>query len=187
MQIHLSERMYTHARAAVSANPTAGFAWHVLGRWHFEVHQLGLLQRAAMVACGAWACTGASMSEARKAFEKAAALEPSRLEHQVELAKVRAVLRTANLIWKPSLSTVSTHVLSCADARLVPSSCAQLCASPVWTLTKVLNHMGDHSNALQVLRTGLELAPLDVNAHNEANYGRAELLPQLKASLQGPG
>jgi len=49
---------------------------------------------------------------------------------------------------------------------------------------QVLYHEGDHVKALRVLRAGLELTPLDVNAHNEATYGRTELLPQLEAAVR---
>ena len=83
---HHQQKADSCVRGCVPA--TCAYARALAGRWHFEVYQLGALQRAAMVACGAWACTGASTSDARKAFEKAMALEPSRLEHACELAKV---------------------------------------------------------------------------------------------------
>lgn len=89
--IEASHRIKTEAETATKLNPKDDFAWHMLGRWHQELAQIGGVTRAvAMVVYGA--LPSASYDEAVKCFQKAIALNPNRLLHQVELGRTYALM-----------------------------------------------------------------------------------------------
>lgn len=72
--------------AALKANPSNFLAWHVLGRWHYEISNLNALERAAVkVFYGGFPAS--SLKEGIAAFEKAKALSPGFILNYLELAK----------------------------------------------------------------------------------------------------
>ncbi len=72
--------------AALKANPSNFLAWHILGRWHYEISNLNAIERAAVkVFYGGFPAS--SLAEGIKAFEKAKTLSPGFVLNYLELAK----------------------------------------------------------------------------------------------------
>ncbi len=83
----LSKRIRDEAQRAIALDPKEDFAYHILGRWNFGIATLNpMLKLAARVAYGA--LPPASMEEAARNLEKAAALAPRRVIHHQQLALV---------------------------------------------------------------------------------------------------
>jgi tetratricopeptide (TPR) repeat protein len=90
-RIEASYKIKSEAEAAVKLNPKSDFAWHLLGRWNQELAQIGGMTRAlALIVYGG--LPAASYDEAVKCFQKAIALNPSRLIHSVELGRTYALM-----------------------------------------------------------------------------------------------
>lgn len=76
----------SNAEKALRLNPIHGRAWHVLGKWHYEVSGLNFVERTAVkVFYGGF--PQASIEESIRAYEKAQALEPYFALNYLELAK----------------------------------------------------------------------------------------------------
>jgi len=72
--------------AAIRGNPSNFLAWHVLGRWHYEISNLNMMERAAVkVFYGSF--PPSSLKESIKALEKSRALAPAFILNCLELAK----------------------------------------------------------------------------------------------------
>jgi tetratricopeptide (TPR) repeat protein len=72
--------------AALKTNPSNFLAWHVLGRWHYEISNLNTIERAAVkVLYGGFPAS--SLKDGITAFEKAKALDPGFILNYLELAK----------------------------------------------------------------------------------------------------
>lgn len=85
-KIENSRKIKTAAEKAVKLDPKNDFAWHLLGRWHQSLANIGGATRAlAGVVYGG--LPAASNEEAIKCFQKAMALNPKRLVHVVELGR----------------------------------------------------------------------------------------------------
>jgi hypothetical protein len=77
-------RSYTEK--ALSLNPSHGRAWHVLGKWHYEVSNLGFFEKAGLkIIYGG--LPPASFKESIRCYEKARVLEPDFALNFLELAK----------------------------------------------------------------------------------------------------
>jgi tetratricopeptide (TPR) repeat protein len=76
-----------HALTAIRIDPRHAPAHHVIGMWHQNVMQLSWLQRR-----GLWLYfkgrINASREEAQKSLERAVELEPSRIVHRIDLARL---------------------------------------------------------------------------------------------------
>jgi tetratricopeptide (TPR) repeat protein len=89
--IEASRRIKSAAEMAVKLNPKNDYAWHLLGRWHQAMAQMGSVTRAvALVVYGG--LPSASYEEAVRCFQKANSLNPARLMHVVELGRTYAFL-----------------------------------------------------------------------------------------------
>jgi len=91
------ERMeYSHeirqeAQRSISLDPTNDLAWHVLGRWNYEIANLsGPLKFFAQTLYGKF--PDASNERALECFQKAVALNPGRLANEAELGRTLAAL-----------------------------------------------------------------------------------------------
>lgn len=83
-QAENSRAIKAAAEKVIELDPRNDFGWHVLGRWYFNMANVGTVKRAlAQVAYGK--LPGASNDEALRCFEKAIELNPTRLMHYVEL------------------------------------------------------------------------------------------------------
>ena len=75
-----------YAQRALNINPNNSKAWHVLGKWYFEVSNLNFLEKAAIkIIYGG--LPDASFEKAVQAYEKAAVINPHFLLNYLELAK----------------------------------------------------------------------------------------------------
>lgn len=76
----------TNADKAIQLDPKHGRAWHVLGKWNFEVASLSGMEKTALkIFYGG--LPKASVAEAIRAYEKAKQLEPNFALNFLELAK----------------------------------------------------------------------------------------------------
>lgn len=71
---------------ALQLNPNHGRAWHVLGKWHYEVSNLGMFEKAALKLIYG-GLPPASLQESIRCYEKARSLEPDFALNYLELAK----------------------------------------------------------------------------------------------------
>lgn len=76
----------SNAEKALKLNPNHGRAWHVIGKWHYEVSNLGMMEKAG-VRLIYGGLPAASLKESIQAYEKAKALEPNFALNYLELAK----------------------------------------------------------------------------------------------------
>lgn len=77
------------ARRALALDPRHDGAYHVLGRWHAEIRRLsGLSRFFARTFLGAGIFSQASWDSAAVNLERAVELDPGRIYHRLELARV---------------------------------------------------------------------------------------------------
>jgi tetratricopeptide (TPR) repeat protein len=89
--IEASRQIKTSADKAVKFNPKNDYAWHILGRWHQALANIGGASRMlAGVIYGT--LPTASNDTAVQCFQKAMALNPKRLIHVVELGRTYAMM-----------------------------------------------------------------------------------------------
>lgn len=75
-----------NAEKALQLNPGHGRAWHVLGKWHYEVSGLNIVERTAVkVFYGGF--PPSSTQQSINAYERAKSLEPAFALNHLELAK----------------------------------------------------------------------------------------------------
>jgi tetratricopeptide (TPR) repeat protein len=75
-----------YVEMAIKSNPYNFLAWHVLGRWHYEISNLNMIERAAVkVFYGGF--PPSSLKESIVAFEKSKALTSGFILNYLELAK----------------------------------------------------------------------------------------------------
>ncbi|MDQ3549996.1 MAG: hypothetical protein M3413_00540 [Bacteroidota bacterium] len=85
-KINAVKEIRTNAEIALKYNPDHGRAWHVLGKWHYEVSNLNFFERTAIkMMYGGF--EPASLEESIKAYERAKQLEPGFALNYLELAK----------------------------------------------------------------------------------------------------
>lgn len=89
--IEASRKIKTEADKAVKLNPKNDYAWHLLGRWHQSLANIGGATRllAGIIYDG---LPAASNEQAVECFKKAIALNPKRLVHTVELGRTYAMM-----------------------------------------------------------------------------------------------
>ncbi len=83
-KVELSRLIKRDAERALALDPDYAWAHHVLGRWHYEVAELGTLARW-IVRLGFGGLPEASHAAAITHLERAIALEPEVLAHHLEL------------------------------------------------------------------------------------------------------
>lgn len=75
-----------YVEAALRSNSSNFLAWHILGRWHYEISNLNMVERTAVkVFYGGF--PSSSLKEGIAAFEKARMLKPGFILNYLELAK----------------------------------------------------------------------------------------------------
>ena len=88
-KIAASRQIKVSADRAVKLDPKNDYAWHLVGRWHQELANMGVATRAvAKLIYGE--LPAASNEDAVACFKKAIALNPKRLIHVVELGRTYA-------------------------------------------------------------------------------------------------
>lgn len=90
-QVDASSRIKISADRALKLDPRNDTAWHILGRWHRAVAEVGGVKRA--MGSLIYGKLPASTNEAAVAcFEKAIAINPNRLMHHIELGRTYAAM-----------------------------------------------------------------------------------------------
>ncbi|TCZ69332.1 hypothetical protein [Flaviaesturariibacter aridisoli] len=85
-RVNSVKEIRTNVEKALQLNPGHGRAWHVLGKWHYEVANLGMFEKAALrIVYGG--LPPASLQESIRCYEKARSLEPEFALNYLELAK----------------------------------------------------------------------------------------------------
>lgn len=87
MKLEYSKLIRDETQQSLALDPTDDYAWHVMGRWHAGVTNVGVVMKALarLVYDG---LPAASNEDAVKCFKKAIELAPQRILHHAELAKV---------------------------------------------------------------------------------------------------
>ena len=88
-QVNTSPLIKGAVDRALRLDPRNDTAWHILGRWHRTLADVGTVKRALAGAVYGSLPKG-SNEEAAKALEKAIELNPNRLMHYIELGRVYA-------------------------------------------------------------------------------------------------
>ena len=90
-KIEASRRIKTAADQAVAIDPKNDYAWHLLGRWHQSLANIGGTTR--MIAGAIYGgLPAASNDEAVKCFKKSILLNANRLIHTIELGRTYAMM-----------------------------------------------------------------------------------------------
>jgi tetratricopeptide (TPR) repeat protein len=88
-RVRFAKEVRAEAEATLAIEPNHAGAWHVLGVWNAEVMRLSGITRAfAKTFLGAQVFAEASWEKARTMMERSVALEPARLVHRLDLARV---------------------------------------------------------------------------------------------------
>lgn len=90
-KIETSREIRKHAERALALNPRCDYSHHMLGRWHQELAGIGGATRAlARLIYGR--LPTASYDDGLRHFERARALRPDRLIHQIEQGRTLAMM-----------------------------------------------------------------------------------------------
>ena len=90
-RIEMSRLIREEADAAIRLDPGLDYAWHVLGRWNYELANFNAALRFLAAAIYG-KLPDASNERAAECFEKAVAIQPDRVIHHVELGRTYAAL-----------------------------------------------------------------------------------------------
>lgn len=90
-RIEMSRQIRDETEAAIRLDPKLDYAWHVLGRWNYELANFSAPLRF-LAAAVYGKLPDASNERAAECFEKAVALQPDRVIHRVELGRTYAAL-----------------------------------------------------------------------------------------------
>ena len=95
-KLEYSRIIRSETQKSIELDPSDDFAWHVMGRWHAGIANIGVVQRAlAKVVYGD--LPEASNEEAARCLKKATELAPQRIIHHAELAKVYTAMGKRDL------------------------------------------------------------------------------------------
>lgn len=90
-KVEISRLIKEEAETAVRLDPRQEYAWHILGRWHYELANFNpVLKTLAQTIYGKF--PDATNEKAAESFEKALALNPRSVLHHVELGRAQAAL-----------------------------------------------------------------------------------------------
>lgn len=90
-KVAASRQIKVSADRAVKLDPGNDYAWHILGRWHQALANMGAASRGfAKLIYGA--LPAASNDEALECFKKAMVLNPQRLVHVIELGRTYGMM-----------------------------------------------------------------------------------------------
>jgi tetratricopeptide (TPR) repeat protein len=93
-RVRMAVEIRSLALRALAADSMHDGAHHLLGRWHYEVRRLSGLQRfLAKTILGGRMFGEASWEEARRHLERAVAIDPARIYHRLDLARVALATR----------------------------------------------------------------------------------------------
>jgi len=85
-KIENAKEVKRYVDIAIKNDPQNFVAWHILGRWHYEVSNLNVLERAAVKLLYG-GMPHASIKESINAFEKTRTIQPGFILNYLEMAK----------------------------------------------------------------------------------------------------
>lgn len=88
-KVEASRQIKESSEKATKLDPKNDYAWHMLGRWHQALAEVGGVTRA-MASLVYGGLPAASLEESERCLKKAVELNPDRLVHQVELGRTYA-------------------------------------------------------------------------------------------------
>lgn len=86
-RVELSEPLKEHTEKALELDPEHAGAWHLLGRWHYEITNLSWVERQAANLLFGGVPEGASLEEAIASLERALEIDPDNILFHLDLAK----------------------------------------------------------------------------------------------------
>ncbi len=86
-KIALSKEVKAEAEKAIELNPNHDGAYHVLGRWNYEIATLSWILKAAAKVIYGGVPPGASLEKAAEMFAKAIEIEPNKPVHYLEYGR----------------------------------------------------------------------------------------------------
>ena len=90
-QVRYAGDVRTHALDALKIDPTHSGALHVMGKWNYEVLRLsGITRYLAKTFLGGKVFDSANWDDAQRFMEESTALDPGRVIHHLDLARVYA-------------------------------------------------------------------------------------------------
>jgi tetratricopeptide (TPR) repeat protein len=105
-KIRLSRRVKEEAEKAITLNPEADLAYHVLGRWHQNMANLSkVLKFFAKVLYGG--VPPGTNEESVEMFKKAIEVNPNHIEHHLELARTYKYMDEKELMVEPLKTVLS--------------------------------------------------------------------------------
>lgn len=115
-RIALSRKVKIETERAIELDPKNDLAYHLLGRWHYEVANLNsvLLTLVKAIYGG---LPKASNEEALACFKKAIALAPNRVIHHIELGRTYAIMGKKDLARAALEKGLSLPVVDKEDAE----------------------------------------------------------------------
>ena len=117
-----------NAETALELEPDYAWAWHVLGRWHVELSQLGMTRRA-IVNLVFGGLPDASLEEGIRMLEEAVRLESDAVGHRVELGfayQMAEQTEQARQCWEQALALPSTRIYDPAAKQRAASALAEI-------------------------------------------------------------
>jgi tetratricopeptide (TPR) repeat protein len=85
-RVNSVKEIKAHLEKALKLNPNHSRAWHVLGKWHYEVSNLNMLEKALLkIIYGG--VPPASLENSIRCYEKSRTLDPNFALNYLELAK----------------------------------------------------------------------------------------------------
>jgi tetratricopeptide (TPR) repeat protein len=132
-KVRHSRQIHQYAEEALRLDPNYDWAHHVLGRWHYEVAKLGMTRRF-LVQLFFGGLPKASVAEAVSHLERAVALAPDTVGHQVELAFVyrsAGRIQEARAAFTRGLALPDREVHDALSKRRAAEALAALPATPV--------------------------------------------------------
>ena len=126
-RLDYARRIHDNAEQALSLDPQYAWGYHVLGKWHIELSQLGMAKRA-IVSLFFGGLPEASVDQGVQSLEKAVNLEPEALSHWVELgfAYQRAQrIDDAVAAWEKALQLPALKIYDESAKRRAQSALAE--------------------------------------------------------------
>jgi len=99
-KVKLAQKVRSEAERAIELNPNADLAIHVLARWHQEVASLSPILKFFAKTFFKEELKG-SYDEAVKLFQRAIEINPTHIEHYLELAKTYKLMGKKELMREP--------------------------------------------------------------------------------------
>lgn len=87
-KVKAAKEIKTHVEIALQSNPANFKAWHILGKWHYEVSNLNMFEKAALKLLFG-GMPPSSLTEAIHAYKKAQQFAPLFMLNYLELAKAQ--------------------------------------------------------------------------------------------------